>query len=120
MSHANKLCVVSAQTSATPNATSNTNATVSKPALNLSTSGAFNGTGIALLDLGIGSVDLFFYYQHYTGQIRASELRSNVWRQGQNNNIVVTSNVKNGTPISAVAYTKDAVTTVRKTQDQSC
>ena len=38
---------------------------------------------MTLLDLGVGAVDLFIYFQDYTGKIRSSELKGNAWLQGQ-------------------------------------
>ncbi|KAI9876342.1 MAG: hypothetical protein M1830_006739 [Pleopsidium flavum] len=101
-------------TAATPNVTDATpNSTISKPISNLSTSGAFNGTGMALLDLGVDrAVDAFVWFQDYKGQIRSSELKGLAWRQGQSSDIVVASNVKNCTPLTAVSYTKDTALTV--------
>jgi len=70
---------------------------------------------MALLDLGVDKVvDAFIWFQDYKGQIRSSELKGNAWRQGQSSDIVMASNVKNGTPITAVSYTKDTALTVGK------
>ncbi|KAI9705860.1 MAG: hypothetical protein M1836_005266 [Candelina mexicana] len=77
----------------------------------LTTSGAFNGTGIALLDLGSDSVNLFAYYQYHTGEIRSSSLVNNKWSAGGQADIVTTLNVKNGTPLGAVSYTSNGILT---------
>jgi len=69
---------------------------------------------MGLLDLGGGRRDLSLYYQHDKGEIRSSELRGNAWRQVPSSDIVVASNVKNGTPIAAISYIKDAALTVRE------
>ncbi|KAI9714594.1 MAG: hypothetical protein M1812_006399 [Candelaria pacifica] len=76
-----------------------------------STTGAFNGSGIALLDLGSDAVNLFAYYQHHTGQLRSSALVNNKWSGGGSADIVEISDVKNGTPIGAVSYTTAGILT---------
>jgi len=107
-----------ATTAATSAATSAASTAIPsvKPPFHNSTSGAFKGTGTALLDLGIGAKDLFMYFQDYTGQIRSSELKGIAWLKGPTSDIVVGSNVKNGTPISAVSYTQNMTMMVGQTR----
>ena len=100
--------------SPTPTTTPTSSGGVTSPTPNnLSTVGAFNGTGIALASesfgseaSGNGTYGLFvLYFQHHTGSIRQMQLRDSGWEGGGQSNIVVPAeNVKNGTPISAVSY----------------
>ncbi|KAF1346509.1 hypothetical protein BDV97DRAFT_378281 [Delphinella strobiligena] len=50
------------------------------------------------------------YFQHYTGEIRWMRLTDRGWVGGDDTTVVV-SNAKNGTPISAVSYVLDNVST---------
>jgi hypothetical protein len=81
----------------------------------ISKSGAFNGTGIAIASYsfatgGYGVINV--YFQHWTGQLRKMQLMSDgTWQGGDSTNIVATD-ARNGTPISAVAYAMDRVSTV--------
>ncbi|KAL8728501.1 MAG: hypothetical protein Q9181_005320 [Wetmoreana brouardii] len=76
----------------------------------LSTTGAFNGSGIALASQsfasgGYGSIVM--YFQHHTGQIRSTQLSSDgTWHGGDATEIVAVD-AKNGTPIAAVAYARN-------------
>ena len=82
----------------------------------LSTTGAFNGSGIALASQsfesgGFGSVVM--YFQHHTGQIRSAQLDNNgEWRGGDATEVVATD-AKNRTPIAAVAYARNETARVR-------
>ena len=82
-----------------------------------STTGAFNGSGIALASesfasSGYGSIVM--YFQHHTGQLRQAQLSSDgTWRGGDVTEIVA-ADAKNGTPIAAVAYAKDDIAAVSK------
>ncbi|KAK3700905.1 hypothetical protein LTR37_015708 [Vermiconidia calcicola] len=79
-----------------------------------STSGAFNGTGIALATQSFGQGTfgtVVVYFQHWTGQIRYMQLDSyGSWRGGDESTIVAT-NARNGTPIAAVAYAMNEIST---------
>ena len=80
-----------------------------------STSGAFNGTGIALATESFGQESygtVVVYFQHWTGQIRNMQLSdSGDWVGGDETTIVATD-ARNGTPIAAVAYAMNHVSTV--------
>ncbi|GAB7355291.1 hypothetical protein MBLNU459_g5829t1 [Dothideomycetes sp. NU459] len=72
-----------------------------------STTGAFNGSGIALASQSFsagGYGTLTMYFQHHTGQIRYQTLTDGNWIGGSISE-VVTVDAKNSTPLSAVAYT---------------
>ncbi|KAI9782881.1 MAG: hypothetical protein M1816_001662 [Peltula sp. TS41687] len=73
--------------------------------------GAFNGSGIALASQSFegsehGSIVL--YFQHHTGTIRWQQLTDGKWLGGSQSEIVA-DDAKNATPISAVAYAKNNV-----------
>ncbi|KAL8952386.1 MAG: hypothetical protein Q9222_001695 [Ikaeria aurantiellina] len=76
----------------------------------LSRTGAFNGSGIALASQsfasgGYGSIVM--YFQHHTGEIRSIQLGSDgAWNGGDAREIVAVD-AKNGTPIAAVAYSRN-------------
>ena len=89
----------------------------SSPAF-LSTRGAFNGSGIAVLNpqefinLTSGAVQQFptnqgnlqLFFQHHSGEIRWMELAwPYTWRGGSVSDVVATD-AKNGTPISAIEF----------------
>ena len=80
-----------------------------------STTGAFNGSGIALASesfasSGYGSIVM--YFQHHSGQLRSAQLSSDgTWRGGDVTEVVA-ADAKNGTPIAAVAYAKDEIAAV--------
>lgn len=79
-----------------------------------STQGAFNGSGIALASQSFQGDEqgtMVLYYQHYTGTIRYKQLRENDWVGGTLSEVVA-FDAKNGTPISAVAYALNNVSTV--------
>lgn len=88
-----------------------------------SAEGAFNGSGIALASQSFGEGDqgeLTMYFQHYTGEIRWMRLTDSGWVGGDETTVVV-SNARNGTPISAVSYVLDNVSTVsRGARPQAC
>lgn len=78
-----------------------------------STQGAFNGSGIALASQSFQGDEqgtMVLYYQHYTGTIRYKQLRENDWVGGTLSEVVA-FDAKNGTPISAVAYALNNVST---------
>jgi hypothetical protein len=70
-----------------------------------STTGAFNGSGIALASVNFGvDASLFIFFQHYSGEIRSMILEADgSWV----NTVIVSTNARNGTPISAVAYVNE-------------
>ncbi|KAL2053207.1 hypothetical protein ABVK25_006532 [Lepraria finkii] len=76
----------------------------------ISTTGAFNGSGIALASESFGSGgygSIVMYFQHHTGQIRQAQLGSDgLWKGGDLTQIVA-ADAKNGTPIAAVAYNRN-------------
>lgn len=72
-----------------------------------SVEGAFNGSGIALARVSFdendrGLVDM--YFQHWTGDLRWSQLMSDGSWQGGSSSETLTEDARNGTPIAAVAY----------------
>lgn len=75
-----------------------------------STTGAFNGSGIAIASASFisqGQISLFF--QHYTGSIRYMQLlNSGDWMGGTTSEIVA-DDARNGTPIAAVPYSNDGL-----------
>lgn len=72
-----------------------------------STTGAFNGSGVAIASVNFGQdASIFVYFQHYTGEIRSFILEADGTWTGSN---IVASNAKNGTPLSAVAYIVDEI-----------
>ena len=82
-----------------------------------STTGAFNGSGIALAsqsfatDLQTGTQgSLVMYFQHHTGDIRWQQLTSNGWVGGGVSEVVA-NDAKNSTPLSAVAYALNGTST---------
>lgn len=88
----------------------------------LSTSGAFNGSGISALATKFSNIsaaamndnedqagNLLVFFQHYNGEIRwiqRSEMEA--WEGGSSNEIVA-SDAKNGTPITAMSARPDGV-----------
>ena len=80
-----------------------------------STTGAFNGSGIALASQsfssgGYGSIVM--YFQHHTGQIRSAQLGSDGRWKGGDATEIVAVDAKNGTPIAAVAYARNNIAVV--------
>jgi hypothetical protein len=75
-----------------------------------STQGAFNGSGISIATANFGeSSTVLLYYQDYTGDIKASVLNTDgSWSTASN---TVTSDARNGTPISTVAYVSQEIAT---------
>lgn len=87
----------------TPNVTAKT----TSPQRPASTTGAFNGTAMNTMDArdADGSTNNFWiFFQHHSGQIRKSFTTQEGWSGGTNNDVVVSSDVKNGTPISASSF----------------
>ena len=80
-----------------------------------STTGAFNGSGIALaaqsFDTGKGA--LVVYFQHWTGEIRYMQLSdpSNSWIGGSADEVVALD-AKNGTSLSVVSYSINGTNSV--------
>lgn len=81
-----------------------------------STTGAFNGSGIALAAQsyeGVGGYgELTIYFQHHSGQIRYSSLLEGIWQGGSTSEIVAVD-AKNSTPLSVVAETINGSILVR-------
>ncbi|RMY31329.1 hypothetical protein D0866_07363 [Hortaea werneckii] len=82
-----------------------------------STTGAFNGSGIALAsqsfatDLQTGTQgSIVMYFQHHSGEIRWQQLSSSGWIGGSASEVVAVD-AKNSTPLSAVAYTTNGTST---------
>ncbi|KAK6388254.1 hypothetical protein LTR65_008096 [Meristemomyces frigidus] len=83
-----------------------------------STTGAFNGSGIALAsqsfstDIANGTHgDLVMYFQHHSGQIRYMQLTTGGTWEGGSASEVVATDAKNSTPLSAVAYAMNDTST---------
>ncbi|GAB7341492.1 hypothetical protein MBLNU457_7720t2 [Dothideomycetes sp. NU457] len=79
-----------------------------------STTGAFNGSGIALASEsfdGSSHGDLVMYFQHYTGQIRWQQLTDQGQWVGGDETTIVASDARNSTPLSAVAYAMNKTST---------
>ncbi|KAG9681130.1 hypothetical protein KCU95_g16163, partial [Aureobasidium melanogenum] len=78
--------------------------------------GAFNGSGLALASQSFGSSeygDIVLYFQHHSGSIRWQRKTDNSnggWVGGTAAEVVVTD-AKNNTPLSAVAYSLNGVST---------
>ena len=80
-----------------------------------SSTGAFNGSGIALASESFASGgygSLVLYFQHHTGQIRSTQLSSDGRWKGGDATEVVAVDAKNGTPIAAVAYARNNTASV--------
>ncbi|KAL6714175.1 hypothetical protein ACLMJK_008669 [Lecanora helva] len=88
------------------------NSTSTSNKAELSTIGAFNGSGIALASQSFASAgygSIVMYFQHHTGQLRSAQLATDgSWRGGDVTEVVA-ADAKNGTPIAAVAYAKDEI-----------
>ena len=78
--------------------------------------GAFNGSGVAVagesFDSG-GHGETILYFQHYTGQIRSTQLQPDGTWQGGSPSEVVATDAKDASPISAVSYSVNGTNTVR-------
>jgi hypothetical protein len=73
-----------------------------------STTGAFNGTGVALASFNFGvDSSIFVFYQYYNGQIRLAIQEAD--GQWTGSTVIVASGARNATPISAVAYLNNNV-----------
>lgn len=79
-----------------------------------SKSGAFNGSGIAL----ISDPNLVLYFQHHTGSIRMMRLTDGGSWVGGDASTVMIDDAKNSTPLSAVHYVYDGVAFVSSFEDQ--
>ncbi|KAK5743144.1 hypothetical protein LTR17_002905 [Elasticomyces elasticus] len=84
----------------------------------LSTTGAFNGSGIALASQSFSSSlesgtqgTLVMYFQHHSGEIRWQQLNAQGAWLGGGVSEVVAADAKNSTPLSAVAYTMNGTST---------
>lgn len=84
------------------------------------TSGAWNGSGTAYIwqnftqdwddILSTNEYSHVVYYQHHAGEIRWMRQASDYsWKDGPQDLLVVATDAKNSTPISAVQYTMDGV-----------
>lgn len=74
----------------------------------LSTSGAFKGTGLAAFRHTNNGDNLYLAFQHYTGQIRQLVARdNNAWSGGSGSDVIVGSNARNRTPLASTQYTRD-------------
>jgi hypothetical protein len=81
--------------------------------------GAFNGSGLALASQSFGSGEygeLVLYFQHHSGSIRWQRLTPDDGWLGGTASEVVATDAKNSTPLSAVAYSLNGVSTVRTGQ----
>lgn len=81
-----------------------------------STSGAFNGSGIALASqsfTGGGYGELTMYYQHHSGQIRYQTLQTDGSWIGGTYSEIVAVDAKNSTPLSAVSFVVNGSSQVR-------
>lgn len=114
--------MLSSSTSSTVNSTPTTQPSSGGVNPNdLSTVGAFNGSGLAVASQSFGSEatgngtygKLVMYFQHHTGSLRTMQLRESGWQGGQESDVVVGEGIaKNGTPISAVSYALNNVAAV--------
>ena len=77
----------------------------------LSRTGAFDGTSIGTISPAYSEVQMIVLFQHHTGQMREARL-SSTWQGGTANDTVVSSNIKNGTAISAATYIEGSNLTV--------
>lgn len=78
--------------------------------------GAFNGSGLALSSQSFGSGEYgesVLYFQHHSGSIRWQRLTPNNGWLGGSASEVVATDAKNSTPLSAVAYSLNGISTVR-------
>ncbi|THY23556.1 hypothetical protein D6D00_06143 [Aureobasidium pullulans] len=76
--------------------------------------GAFNGSGLALASQSFGSGEygeLVLYFQHHSGSIRWQRLTPNNGWLGGSASEVVATDAKNSTPLSAVAYSLNGIST---------
>ena len=83
-----------------------------------STYGAFNGSGIALASQffaqNIQAGDqgtLVMYFQHWSGQIRWQQLSDSGQWLGGDVTTIVANDAKNSTPLSAVSYSLNGIST---------
>lgn len=76
------------------------------------TAGAFNGTGMALMQLGTSNNNYAYhlYYQHFSGEIRDVYLNNYEWVPAAYTNVGLPASVRNGTPLAVASYASDAVT----------
>ena len=79
----------------------------------LSTTGAFNGTGLTNIDpLDSGYIGTLLFFQHFDGDVRFAQLRDSSWNGGGSSNSVGAMNPVNGTPIAATSYAYQGSITV--------
>ncbi|MCJ1423915.1 hypothetical protein MMC29_001800 [Sticta canariensis] len=83
----------------------------SNGALSAATTGAANGTGLALLQLGTSDNDYTWhlYYQHSSGEIRDIYLNNYEWVPAANTDVGLPASVRDGTPLAYTSYALDAV-----------
>ena len=92
------------------NDATNSSASAHGSSRTLSTTGAFNGSGIALASESFNASSygsIVMYFQHHTGQIRYTQLATDGSWKGGDATEVVAVDAKNGTPIAAVAYARN-------------
>ena len=78
-----------------------------------STVGAFNGTGMSNIDpLDTSYTGTQFYFQHFDGDLRSSQLRDDSWKGGGLGDSIGATNPANGTSIAATSYEHQGMVTV--------
>lgn len=63
---------------------------------------------------------IFVYFQHFSGDIRYAQLMNSDWLGGENAQTVISSNVKNRTPLAGVSTDTGNVWTVRLFLSSEC
>ncbi|MCJ1265925.1 hypothetical protein MMC22_005807 [Lobaria immixta] len=81
----------------------------SNGAPSISIAGAYNGTGMALMQLGTSNSDYAYhlYYQHFSGEIRDVYLNNYEWVPAAYTNVGLPASVRNGTPLAVASYASD-------------
>ena len=69
-----------------------------------------NGTGLALLQLGTSYQDYMWhlYYQHESGDIRDMQLQNDEWVQASYDDVELSANARNGTPLAVASFAENA------------
>lgn len=77
-----------------------------REAFKVPTTGAYNGTGMALLQLGTDEHEYSYhlYYQHATGEIKDLELKNYEWVPASYHDVGLPASVRNGTPMALASY----------------
>lgn len=81
----------------------------------LTTEGAFNGSGIAIASQSYGTGGygtIVLYFQYHDGTVRNMQLLTGGGWIGGDYSTIVANDAKNATPISAVSYAMDQISTV--------